>query len=49
MFVVEIGASTGWPDIVVAAVMATLALQGASIVVRKSLNELRHPSAMPAE
>jgi Co/Zn/Cd efflux system component len=36
------GTGTGWPDIVVAAVMATLALQGAWIVLRQSLAELRH-------
>ncbi len=35
------GTGTGWPDIVVAAVMATLALQGAAIVIRQSLGELR--------
>lgn len=43
------GTGTGWPDVIVAAIMATLALQGASIVVRQSLSELRHPAAMPAE
>src|ERR1700722_11411640 len=35
------GTGTGWPDIVVAAIMATLALQGASIVVMRALAELR--------
>jgi Co/Zn/Cd efflux system component len=35
------GTGTGWPDIVVAAIMAGLALQGAWIVVRQSLGELR--------
>jgi Co/Zn/Cd efflux system component len=35
------GTGTGWPDIVVAAVMATLALQGAWIVLQQSLAELR--------
>jgi Co/Zn/Cd efflux system component len=35
------GTGTLWPDIVVAAVMASLALQGSSTVVRHSLAELR--------
>src|SRR5712671_6256723 len=35
------GTQTGWPDIVVAAIMATLALQGAIVVIRQSLGELR--------
>ena len=35
------GTGTGWPDLVVAATMATLALQGASTVLRRSLGELR--------
>jgi Co/Zn/Cd efflux system component len=43
------GTGTGWPDIVVAAIMAALALQGATIVVRQSLAELRQPIALPAE
>lgn len=43
------GTGTGWPDIVVAAIMAALALQGATIVVRQSLLELRQPVAVPAE
>jgi Co/Zn/Cd efflux system component len=43
------GTGTGWPDIVVAAIMAALALQGATIVVRQSLAELRQPVALPAE
>jgi Co/Zn/Cd efflux system component len=37
------GTGTGWPDVVVAAIMAGLALQGAWIVVRQSLSELRQP------
>jgi len=37
------GSGTGWPDIIVAAIMAGLALQGAWIVVRQSLGELRQP------
>jgi Co/Zn/Cd efflux system component len=35
------GTGTGWPDVVVAAIMASLALQGAWIVVRQSTAELR--------
>jgi Co/Zn/Cd efflux system component len=35
------GTGTGWPDVVVAAVMASLALQGAWVVVRQSRAELR--------
>lgn len=35
------GTGTGWPDITVAAIMAALALQGATLVVRQSLRELR--------
>src|SRR5262245_17863436 len=37
------GTGTGWPDIVVAAIMAGLALQGAVLGVRQSLGELRRP------
>ncbi len=43
------GTGTGCPDVIVAAIMATLALQGAAIVVRQSLSKLRRPAAMPAE
>jgi Co/Zn/Cd efflux system component len=43
------GTGTGWPDIVVAAIMAGLAIQGAATVIRKSLGELRVPSGVPAE
>jgi Co/Zn/Cd efflux system component len=42
------GTGTGWPDITVAAIMATLALQGA-VVIRQSLAELRQPVVLPAE
>jgi Co/Zn/Cd efflux system component len=42
------GTGTGWPDIIVAAIMASLALQGAWIVVRQSLSELRQPVAVSA-
>jgi Co/Zn/Cd efflux system component len=43
------GTGTGWPDIIVAAIMAGLALQGATIVIRQSLAELRQPVSVPAE
>ncbi len=43
------GTGMGWPDIIVAAIMATLALQGATVVIRHSLGELRQPIVMPAE
>src|SRR5262245_15879806 len=42
------GTGTGWPDVVVAAIMAGLALQGAWIVVRQSLSELRQPLPVSA-
>lgn len=35
------GTGTGWPDLVVAAIMAALALQGAFVVLRQSRAELR--------
>lgn len=35
------GTGTGWPDVIVAACMAGLALQGAVVVVRQSSAELR--------
>jgi Co/Zn/Cd efflux system component len=43
------GTGTGWPDILVAAIMAALALQGAIAVIRQSFAELRRPVAVPAE
>jgi Co/Zn/Cd efflux system component len=44
------GTGTGWPDIIVAVIMAFLALQGAALVLRRSLAELRGtPSPVPAE
>jgi Co/Zn/Cd efflux system component len=43
------GTGTGWPDVVVAAIMAGLAIQGASTVIRQSLGELRVPTRAPAE
>jgi Co/Zn/Cd efflux system component len=45
------GTETGWPDVAVAAIMAALALQGAAVVIRQSLGELRPTRAIsvPAE
>jgi Co/Zn/Cd efflux system component len=43
------GTGTGWPDVVVATIMAGLALQGAAAVVRQSISELRYPAPVPAE
>jgi Co/Zn/Cd efflux system component len=42
------GTGTGWPDLVVAGVMASLALQGAWIVVRQARDELRLPASSVA-
>ncbi len=36
-----LGTGTGWPDVIVAAVMAMLALQGATKVIRQAKSELR--------
>jgi Co/Zn/Cd efflux system component len=43
------GTGTGWPDIIVAAIMASLALQGAWLVIRQSLAELHRRLPVPAE
>ena len=44
------GTGTGWPDIVVAAIMASLALQGAAVVARQAAEELRRtPMSVAAE
>ncbi len=42
------GTGTGWPDVIVAAIMAGLALQGAALVVRQSVAELRQPAPVHA-
>jgi Co/Zn/Cd efflux system component len=42
------GTGTGWPDLAVAAIMATLALQGSMVVVRQALAELRHGRTVAA-
>lgn len=45
------GTGTAWPDIIVAAIMGVLAIQGAVAVTRQAMGELRHPSnhTAPAE
>jgi len=44
------GTGTGWPDVVVAAIMASLALQGAAVVARQAAEELRRtPISVAAE
>jgi Co/Zn/Cd efflux system component len=43
------GSGAGWPDIIVAAVMASLELQGAWLVIRHSIAELNQPAPAPAE
>jgi Co/Zn/Cd efflux system component len=43
------GTGTGWPDVIVAAIMAALALQGAYTVIQQSLRELGQPVAVAAE
>ncbi|MCB8840321.1 cation transporter [Aurantimonas sp. VKM B-3413] len=40
------GTGTGWPDIIVAGVMAALALQGAATIVRQALSELQDDRQM---
>lgn len=42
------GTGTGWPDIVVATIMAALAIQGAISVIRHALREMRQPAHAPA-
>jgi Co/Zn/Cd efflux system component len=44
------GTGTGWPDVIVAAIMAALALQGATVVARQAAEELRRtPMSIAAE
>lgn len=40
------GTGAGWPDIAVAAIMATLALQGAWVVIDRSWSELRASTSL---
>jgi Co/Zn/Cd efflux system component len=41
------GTSAGWPDLIVATIMAALGLQGATAVVRRAAGELAHPQFLP--
>ena len=43
------GTGTGWPDLVVAAIMSALAIQGAATVARQATGELRTQRLVPAE
>src|SRR5207344_1734491 len=43
-----LGTGTGWPDVIVASIMAALALQGAWIVIGHSWSELRAPALASA-
>lgn len=43
------GTGTGWPDLVVATIMAALALQGAALVIQHAWGELRPRRMIPAE
>ena len=43
------GTGRGWPDLIVATIMATLALQGAWLVLRQAFGELRLVTPQPAE
>ena len=42
------GTGTGCPDLTVAVIMATLALQGSVTVARQALTELRHAKVVTA-
>ena len=41
------GTASGWPDVIVAAVMGTLALHAALVVIRQAVGELRQPDMQP--
>lgn len=43
------GTGTGWPDVIVAIIMASLALQGSWLVVRQAFGELRHRSLIAVQ
>ena len=43
------GTGTGWPDIIVAAIMALLAIQGAALVIRQASAELQFGKLTVAE
>jgi Co/Zn/Cd efflux system component len=42
------GTGTGWPDLAVAAIMASLALQGAIVVIRAAMAEWRQAAPLGA-
>lgn len=42
------GTSTGWPDLIVAAIMAGLFLTSSTQILRQSFRELRDPHAIPS-
>jgi Co/Zn/Cd efflux system component len=42
------GTGTGWPDVIVASVMASLGLSGGWQIMRQAQGELRPPSSVPA-
>lgn len=42
------GTATGWPDVIVAAIMAILALQGSANVARQALSELQQAGVVNA-
>jgi Co/Zn/Cd efflux system component len=44
-----LGTGMGWPDLIVALIMAALAIQGAALVVRQALGELRFGRLAQAE
>ena len=41
------GSGTGWPDIIVAPIMAMLAISGGWQICRQALGELRHTRRIP--
>ena len=45
--ILDVGTGTAWPDLMVAAVMAVLALSGGWAVLRQARRELRGPIAPP--
>jgi Co/Zn/Cd efflux system component len=43
------GTGMGWPDLIVAFIMAALAMQGAALVIRQAIGELRFGRLARAE
>jgi Co/Zn/Cd efflux system component len=43
------GTGTGWPDVIVAAIMAALAIQGSVLVIQQAIGELRIRRLVAAE